>query len=581
MMTPLFRVTAILLAVFLVVPAPLWLAPERAHAQFASVTKVIDDTSWTAIKTSVETAFTAVKTAISAASDVATQVNTYLLMADKYVLEPLAFVVSGNLIKAITASVLKFINGETNGTGIPQFVQDLRGHLQGLGDIQTLAFLNNFSKNSNSPFASAITSSLRTNYLQGSSLEGFFAANQCTLDNFSNDTLGFLHGDWSQGGVGAWMALTTHDENNPYILHQKAQEQMYNLVDSAVTGRLHELDWGQGFLSWCGANAAAPASGTAGSTGTDVANGPTAPTAPVDSTNAGKTGPTTTNHVQGEGVDPGTQSGDDCLDKDGKPGTIKTPGSVIKDTLNRALGLDWNKLSFMGNVGPEVNNILGTIGHAMSQINFVTSLLGGSDSGGLAGANTAGNKARSALENYTSGNDYLGVSQDTINKDAASKGFSGSAKSADVDKYEGYWYAISSSVSAATAAVNKLSSSCSAQSSAAQSALLSEINPVMVKAQLASTTIANARAMINKVQAELNSNQSGSYQADLQALQAMPPTAEDLANAEHDSITNGAALATPTGSLSVSGGSTVDQMRLITNKAQALQSTCGVGVPII
>jgi len=54
----------------------------------------------------------------------------------------------------------------------------------------------------------------------------------------------------------------------------------------------------------------------------------------------------------------------------------------------------------------------------------------------------------------------------------------------------------------------------------------------------------------------------------------MPPTMQDIANAEQGTQTFGGATASPTGSLTVSGGSLVDQMNLISANATARKSVC-------
>ena len=52
------------------------------------------------------------------------------------------------------------VDGKTNGTGTPQFVQNVRSYTQTVGDVQALAFLSQWGQHSNSPFASSISSSI-------------------------------------------------------------------------------------------------------------------------------------------------------------------------------------------------------------------------------------------------------------------------------------------------------------------------------------------------------------------------------------------------------------------------------------
>ena len=55
----------------------------------------------------------------------------------------------------------------------------------------------------------------------------------------------YLNGNWSQGGVGAWFALTTQIQNNPYTKYQSSQSQLSTIVGEgggAIPARLAELD---------------------------------------------------------------------------------------------------------------------------------------------------------------------------------------------------------------------------------------------------------------------------------------------------------------------------------------------------
>lgn len=193
----------------------------------------------------------AIKNTLSAALDISNTAANVAKEIKAYVLDPLAFIMSGNLLKSITSSILGFVGGN-NGTGKPLYVQNLQGYVQNVGDVQAFNFLSQFSRSSNSPFASAISSSLRTNYLQETSLAGFFAANRNTLGQASSNPTGFLAGDWSLGGVAAWFSLTTQCQNNPYCFYYTSQNQMARSVQGATSAKLAQLNWGQGFLSWCG-----------------------------------------------------------------------------------------------------------------------------------------------------------------------------------------------------------------------------------------------------------------------------------------------------------------------------------------
>ncbi len=547
------KTLAILLTIILVTPSVFLTAPRQVHA-LAGVP--VMESGLDLIKDTI----TAASTWTSAIADVALQINAY-------VLQPLAFVMSGNLLKLITAGILDFVIGKTNGTGAPQFVQDLNGNLQRVGDIQANAFFVQFGRNSNSPFASSIVSSLRTNYLWNTSSAGFFAQNRNTMSQYSPNPNAFLSGDWSKGGVGAWFALTTQTQNNPYTFYQASQSHLASVVGSAQSARRAVLDWGQGFLSWCGANDAST------------------PMSEEEFPVAG-----------------GINSGDSCYDKDGNLGTIKTPGSTIKAMLDESLVLNWKKLIEMGSVAKEINSILGNVGTVLSTVQFASQILGGSGSGGLLGVGqTSATNPTSRLLQYQSPG-YLGVTQSTVLQNAATLQVSGPEMSDRATQYESMWRSIRSAATAASTTVASLATFCiaqqsvapsvlenglgqslssfisasTAQATAARSAITTQIAPIFVQTNTASTIVASARAMVEKVQTGANSTESGAggaYTADLQTLQTMSPTTLDIANTQQEIQASGMASAIPSGSLTVSGGTIIDRMALISTNAEALKAS--------
>ena len=612
-------VLAIFLIITLIVPPVFFVAQQKTYA--ADAVTEVGPQLYNTLKTSIETTISAAKLTLLTAYNLAEASAETALYVNTYVLQPLAFVMSGNLLKLITASVIDFVIGKTNGTGAPQFVQNLQGNLQTVGDTQALAFFAQFGRNSNSPFASAITSSLRTNYLQNTSSAGFWDANKCTLSASSPNIDDYLKGDWSQGGTDAWFALTTQDQNNPYTLYQRSQNQLASVVTSAMAARLAELNWGQGFLSWCSASETAsnndpltpppitptPTLALGNNQFAPDNNGPKA-----DGQSCSVSTDCTSNYCEG-GIcrrnlarEVGVNPGDPCYDKDGKPGTIKTPGSTIKATLDKVLGSTQDKLVQMGSVANEITGILGNIATTMATVNFAQQLLGGPNSGGLFGVGQpSGSNSTSQLYQHRNSPGYLGVTDSTVYQEAAALPMSGSDVLNRVSQYQSAWNTISVAANAASTSVTSLASFClsqqavasstfansnslylanfmnisNAEINAAQTALTTEIAPIFAQVANASTVSAVATAMAQKVQNELNSSTpnsgiGGSYTADLQALQSMPPTMQDIANAEQGTQTFGGATASPTGSLTVSGGSLVDQMNLISANATARKSVC-------
>jgi len=564
----------VFLIVIIVTPASLFFVPQRAHALFGvgDSTIIVGNLSHTGLLGLIKSTITSIESATSAVANTA-------LFVDKYVLEPIAFATSGNLIKSMIAGVLDFVGGTTNGTGRPQFVQNLQGNMQGVGDVQALSFLTEFSNNSNSPFASSIVSSLRTRYLQNSSLSGFFASNRSTLSQYSPNQNAFLAGDWSQGGASAWLALTTQDQNNPYMLHARAQAELGQLVANATTARLAELNWGQGFLSWCGTD-----SSISGASG--VATTPSGVSASASSTTKSSSGPLgSIKYNSGTGKDPGNVPGDACTNADGSPGTIKTPGSTIKASLGKALGLNADKVTAFGNqVGPEINAILGSIATVIQTVNFATNVLGGSTHG-ISGTGIVGSPARAALQNFQNRQGYLGSTQTSVNKNAASQSFSGKALLSNISLYEASWNTIASAANTASTALTKTTTICNAagntaQGNAANNARRSIVVPVLSQASRVTTQIATTRALIAKMKTEANATSakaSRAYQTDLQTLQTMPPTSTDIANAQEQSqalVGANIVSSSSTPPFVVSRGTIVDQMNLLLKNAITVETSC-------
>lgn len=564
------KALAILITVTLIAPSAFLLVPQRANAFFGIV---FDPTNWAQNTiTAIQSTLSGIADPISAAANVAMKINEYYL-------QPLAFILSGNLLKMITAGVIQFVIGKANGTGIPQFVTDVQQSLQTVSDSRALAFLQQMGRNSNSPFASSISSSLRDDYLSKTSLAGFWARNMNTLARSSPNVNAYLAGDWRQGGVGAWFALTTQIQNNPYTLYQSSQSQLASVVGPGAGGatgaRLSELSWGQGFGSWCGA---VLGSTTASNDGTEM---------------------------EGEN---GVAPGDPCTDSNGNPGVIRTPGSVIVATLNKALGSQQDSVLRMGNVGPQITSILRDVGTIMSTVNFATQILGnaslGTATGGLLGSDRTSSSNQSSLLSqfspttssgaFNPNASYLGASNAGVYQDAASSPEVSRDVNVRIIQYESAWNTIKTSAETASTSVRSLIDFCTTaantatdnpdfvsasrtQAVSAQTALTTQVAPVLNQANTAFTTVASARAEIERIQAELSSNTAGTATsntvADIPSLQTMRPTMEEVANAMQNAQIFGQATANPEGSLAVSGNSLADKMNLIGANAESLKTS--------
>lgn len=521
---PLAKVLVALLTIALIVPSVFLIAPQKTKAGWPVSVIATLELPFTVLS-SIKNTLVEIHSFTSKVAAVAMWMNTFIF-------QPLLFVLSGRLLQSTTSGVINFAIGTINGTGAPQFVRDVRGNMQAVSDASAFAFINLYGMHSRSPFSASIVSALRIDYLQSSSLAGFFAANRDTLYRTSPNINAYLAGDWSQGGLASWFALTTQDNNNPYMLYLNSQSRLRSLTGPGVGGatgaRASELAWGQGMLSWCGAD--------------ESINPETQVYGPADGTDGGI-------------------PGDPCTMKDGTAGRIKTPGSVISSTLGKALGATQDKIVEMGALAAEVNGIMGDITRVMQTVNIAQNVLGGYGSNGLMGAGGHGSGV------------FLGVSSANIYQNAAGSPLLTLDKTVAVNQYESAWLTIKSSADFVAASLNSLINSCAnvATKSEAQAALSAQVQPTLAAADAAAAVVTAARAMIQKIQDELNAGRDAS--ADIQTLNAMPPSSTDLTSALQESQTLGGATASPEGSLTVSGGSMVDRMNLIRANATALAST--------
>ncbi len=551
---------AVLLTISVGAPTAFLIAPQRASAQNATgcLGGLVGSLAGGGGSAAAATVSVPVIDATNAVINGNTSASTWASCINQFVITPLIRSAIRALLQKMTASVVNWINGG-NGTGQPSYVQNLPGHLQSVGDTQALAFLAQFGVNSNSPFAAAITSSLSTNYLQNTSSAGFFAANQDTLIRTTGSAANeqaFLNGNWSQGGVGAWFALTTQSQNNPYMLYQASQSELASVVGSAQAARSAELSWGQGFLSWCGA-----------------ASAPNQP-APAPAGGNGLSPITVTAQTMG------TAPGDSCRNADGSYDQVDTPGSIIHDYTQKAVvNSGFEQLISANDLDSALSAVISAL---LNQVlGGVGGLLGASQTGtGTAPSLTTQLQTYSLSNNASTAGSVTAILQSAVSQTAT---------------YSSSWQTIAAAANTALTAVTSLVNSCTAyaaavsgnqifltsptaqaaaataQAAAARNAITTEINPVLAQANTAGTISATIQAMIQEIQNELNSRIP--YAADLQTLQTMPPTTSDVSSALQNAQSTGSAAAVPAGSLTVSGGTIVDRMTLITTNATALRAS--------
>ena len=565
---PFSGAIATLLIIAFVAPAAFFVAPQRASASAASciggllglgsggvaVAAGLVSVPVTDVPDTTVNGSTAGSTAGSCINDV--------------ILIPLARAAIRAMLQKMTASVISWINNTpgSNGTSAPSYVQNLSGHMQNVGTTKALAFLAQFSNLSNSPFATAIVSSLKSRYLQQSSEGGFFGANQCTLTSSSPNINAYLAGDWSQGGTAAWFALTTETQNNPYTLYQSSETQLGSQIGSAIADQAAQLSWGQGFLSWCGtSDSALPPAG----------NNPDEASSNVVNVNL-----------------PGV-----CTNSDGTPKPILTPGSVIHDYTQKAVVASGFDQLISAN---DLDNALGSIVSALA-----TQVLGGA--GGLFGSSAP--SSNSVANNGTLTSQLQNYSASSVS--ATQSAFQTAQTMLDrITAYTSAWDTIAAAANTASTSVVSLANVCTtnattakttlqtdplnanpnlqtfidaatAQAAAAQTALTTEVVPVLTQAQAAPDAASTTQALALQVQTEASGGSAttgtagSTLASDVATLVTMPPALTDVSTAQTNATATGGAIAIPTGSLTVSSsrGTIVDQMNLISTNATTLKST--------
>lgn len=569
------NVLVILLIFTLVVPVVFFSVPQQVSASesgvscYGGIIGAISSLFNSAVSVPNNSSLEDMTTSQSAGATLGSCVNSMILI-------PMAQAAIKMFLQKMTGDVIKFINGSSNGTGQPSFVQNISVNLQGVGDAVAEPFINQIAQGAfNSPFGSAIAESLQNAYVRGTELSGFYAGNQCTLGQSSPDINSYLAGNWSQGGVGSWLALTTEPQNNPYMLDQAAQDQLGTLVSQAQASRQQDLLQSGGFLSWCGGGA------------------PTYD--PNTSTNSGFT-PTQN----------GFTTSATCFNKDGSPGYVETPGSIIAGYAQKAVvdsGFSQEYAQLIS--ANQIDNALGTIvGAIFSQVmGGVNGILGSGapqsstrqalltqlntytpDTTSIAVA--AASMAQTVLNNiasYTTAWDTIASAANNASTSAASlasfctTAASAASNSLELSSSSPPTSSVSSSATVSQNSNSELTTfiaSATAEATAAQNAIQTEINPVITQAQNALSSVAPTQALVNKIQAEAGSVAgSSTLGTDIQTLTGMPPTASDIANAQQNAQVFGGATSSPlnTVSLTVTGGTLVDQMNLISTNSNRIR----------
>ncbi len=184
--------------------------------------------------------------------------NTLLSGEDftkEYVLDPIAWIVSKNVIQSMTQSM---INSVASGNdGAPQYVTDLQKNLQGVGDARANDFIKQLTSDGriDSPFKTSSINSARDSYYRNTGSGGFGTVHPYTLKETCPNDAAFLSGDFMSCGLSGWFAAIQNPSNTPYGSELVITDALLQGVGTEEETRKEELRWGSGFLSKrdCGA----------------------------------------------------------------------------------------------------------------------------------------------------------------------------------------------------------------------------------------------------------------------------------------------------------------------------------------
>ena len=267
-----------------------------------------------------------------------TVISTSAMEEKEFILDTLAWQVAKMAIQSLTKSLVNWINSGFQGS--PAFITDLETNLQGVDDAAADHFFKTLASQeiAKTPEQERALDLVRTGYYLSTSPESFYTKNPYTLNKVSSNDSAFLQGNFKEGGWNAWFVSVMNPQNNPYGAQKTAEDALSNAVSAATAGRLQELSWNKGFLSW---------------------RGECIDKAPANSSTQNST---KTTDLSGK---------DACANYE-----VLTPGSVIQEQLTKQLGSTVDQLV----TADEFNEIIGAL---LNQ--FVIQAMGADGGGGLRG----------------------------------------------------------------------------------------------------------------------------------------------------------------------------------------------------
>lgn len=239
--------------------------------------------------------FSWISSKVSELANSATAVSTGSLFTKEYILDTIVWPLTNIVIKEMIRSTTQWVKSGFKGS--PAFVTDLEGFLLDIADKVAGNYIYGSPLSALcSPFSLNIKLALDIQYRETS--RGGYVA-QCRLSSVIGNVDRFMQGDFMQGGWDGWYNVALTPANNPYGAMLEAQGGLYARISGAQGAQIKLLDFGNGFLS--------------------------------------------TEYCFSEGED------ERC--------SIETPGVIVQDQVNRALGLPGDRLI----VADEINELVGAL----------------------------------------------------------------------------------------------------------------------------------------------------------------------------------------------------------------------------
>lgn len=170
-------------------------------------------------------------------------------------LNGVAWAVAKTAIQSVTKSIVNWVNSGYQGK--PAFSQNLNRDMRQVADAVPGYFLSNVYKGIQqariiSPFAADVADITVKAYLLSTSGDYLAERLRYTLLDYTQDSVAFMRGNFSQGGLDAWHALSYNCANDFACAGFITREELIKQIDAETRSWLADYNNGRGFLSWKG-----------------------------------------------------------------------------------------------------------------------------------------------------------------------------------------------------------------------------------------------------------------------------------------------------------------------------------------